>query len=935
MTLPIAPTPLLGRARELEETTRLLDAARLLTITGAGGSGKTRLALELAHRVRDRFEDVVWVDLAPLTDPDLIGQQIIDAMGVRELAAEDVLRAVISAVRDRPVLFVLDNCEHLVHASAVVAEEILASCANVSIVATTREALGVRGEQTWLVPPLSIADAVQLFNDRARSVLPSFGQDEKVVAHICERLDGIPLAIELAAARVKALSLAEIAARLDDAFRLLSSGSRTLPRHRTIRETIDWSYRLLSPDEQMLLRRLAVFGASFSLDAAEDICGPYESAVGSRQSAGDRGSATADRRPPTADSFLDVLTHLSALVDKSLVIAECGRYRLLDTVRQFAAEKLAEAGEGDELRERHARHYLALVEAMEPRLFAGAVDPAALATIDRDIDNIRAVFDRGTGGELELRMLYALHWYWFARGHFHEARRRTRSAGVPPADAGSVSLPPPVQGGAGTAPASAGETPALHSIVLAKAKVAAANAAVWQGDWAALRPMIDEAVDVLRTANDPRALTMALDLLGTGQAFADGDHGAAIRSFKEARQHAEGVSLAMTLYWTGLAAQLRDDLPSARAAFEEAHAIGVRLGNKPATAHPLTALGHIALLEGKRDEAISAFRRALAIHAELDDRWGLTHVVEGIGLALIEAQEAETGTRLLAAASAAWLQLGARPGRDSAFEEEKAGRIREALDDDRLRVVLASGAAMSYDAMVELAREKVASLGATPRLPLRVRALGPLEIERDGMRVEESARSREMLLYLLIHPSGRTKEQIGAALWPDSDPAKLRNNFHVTVHRLRKSLGAAEWIVVDGDTYALDRSRGLEFDAETFEREAKSKNVERLARAIELYRGDFFENAKDGEWYLPMRYRLRDLYAATLDAVGKARMAAGEYAAAAETYQQLVNLDDLDEDAAQNLIRALEKNGDAAGAKRAYRRLATALKRELGEDPSF
>lgn len=802
--LPLGLTPLLGRARELEETTRLLGATRLLTITGAGGSGKTRLALELAHRMRAQFGDVVWVDLAPLSDPDLIGQQIIDAMGVRELAAEDVLRVVIDAVRDRSMLFVLDNCEHLVHASAVVTEEILRSCANTSMVTTTREALGIRGEQTWLVPPLSAEVAAQLFVERARSVAPSFVADETLIAQICTRLDGIPLAIELAAARVKVLSLAEIAARLDDAFRLLSSGSRTLPRHRTIRETIDWSYRLLSSDEQILLRRLAVFGATFSLNAAEAICGE-----------------------------IDVLTHLSALVDKSLVLAEQSRYRLLDTVRQFAAEKLDKADERDALAARHASYFLALVEELDPRLFAGADDPAALAIIDQDIGNIRAVFDRGKAGHSELRLLYALHWYWFARGHFHEARRRTTIALSRVRDA--------------------------DPIVLARAKTAAANAAVWQGDWAALRPMIDEAVDVLRDGSDPRALSMALNLLGTGQAFADGDHGAAIRSFLEARRYADGVALALTLYWTGLAAQLRDDLESARAAFEEAHQIGVRFNNKPATAHPLTALGHIALLEGKRDEAIHCFRKALTIHAEIDDRWGLTHVVEGIGLILLEAREAEIGTRLIAAASAAWLQLGARPGRDSAFEEEKSARIREALGDDRLRIVLASGAAMSYDAMVALAREQLSRIDTAANAPvqaaLSVRALGPLEIQRDGEAIEESARSRELLLYLLCHPSGRTKEQIGAALWPDADPARLRNNFHVTLHRLRKGLGAAEWIVVDGDTYALDRSRGVEFDAETFEREANAavsnrdkRNIERLVRAVELYRGDFFENARDSEW---------------------------------------------------------------------------------------
>ncbi|HEX8253539.1 MAG TPA: AAA family ATPase, partial [Thermoanaerobaculia bacterium] len=343
---------------------RLQSGARLLTITGAGGSGKTRLALELAHRISAEYEDAVWVELAPLSDADLIGQQILEAMDVRELAAEDVLRVVINAVRDRPVLFVLDNCEHLVHGSAVVAEEILRSCANARIIATTREALGVHGEQTWLVPPLSLNDAMTLFTERARSVLPTFDGDTETLAQICRRLDGIPLAIELAAARVKVLPLEQIAARLDDAFRLLSSGSRTLPRHRTIHETIDWSYRLLSNDEQVMLRRLSVFGASFSLDAAEAVCGD-----------------------------VDVLTQLSALVDKSLVISEGARYRLLDTVRQFAAEKLQQAGETEGLRAAHANYFLELVEALEPRLFAGAVDPEALTTIDSEIDNIRAISD--------------------------------------------------------------------------------------------------------------------------------------------------------------------------------------------------------------------------------------------------------------------------------------------------------------------------------------------------------------------------------------------------------------------------------------------------------------------------------------------------------------------------------------------------------------
>src|SRR5688572_27724109 len=320
-SVPVPLTTLLGRERELAETERLLGKTRLLTLTGAGGSGKTRLALELARRAVDRFDEVVWVDLACIADPELIPEQLLESLGLREVADVRDVDVIIEALRPRHALLVLDNCEHLVDACASLAESILRRCEGVSMLATTREALGIPGEQTWLVPPLAEPDAMQLFAERARAVSPSFAltdENTPAVSRICLRLDGIPLAIELAAARVKVLSVEQIAARLIDAFRLLSSGSRTMPRHRTIRETIDWSYRLLSEDEQTLLRRLAVFSGTFSLAAAEEIC------------------------------TCDVLSLLAALVDKSLVLREDHgdtRYRLLETVRQFAAEKLSEAGE--------------------------------------------------------------------------------------------------------------------------------------------------------------------------------------------------------------------------------------------------------------------------------------------------------------------------------------------------------------------------------------------------------------------------------------------------------------------------------------------------------------------------------------------------------------------------------------------------------------
>jgi predicted ATPase/DNA-binding SARP family transcriptional activator len=867
--LPVALTPLLGRARELAETAALLDQTRLLTITGAGGSGKTRLALELAHRVRDQYDAVAWVDLAPLTDPELIAQQMLTALGIRELPTQDVTQVVIDMVRDRAALFVLDNCEHVVDAAAMTAEEVLLSCPHTKIVATSRQPLGVTGEQIWLVPPLSEEDAVQLFTERARAVAPAF-QPTPVVAQICRRLDGIPLAIELAAARVKVLTVDQIAERLEHAFDVLSAGSRTLPRHRTIHETIDWSYRLLPPAEQALFRRLGIFGGSFSLDAAEAICGE------------------------------DVLTLLSALVDKSLVLFENDRYRLLDTVRQFAEEKLAQSGEEAALREQHARWFVSLAESLEPRIFAGASDPQAMLKLDDQIGNIRPVFDRAGDPELVLRLVYALHWYWFARGHFHEARRRITAA---------------LERG-----------PDVDETIRVRAIVAAGHAAVWQGDFAALRPMIDEAVSVLRTGREAASAWM---LLGTSFAFAENDPEGAQHAFARAeelaRKNGRDIALSLTLYWSGLAAQLRGDLKAARAKFEEAFTVGEETNNPPAIAHPLTVLGHLALRERKLDEALAAFRRALDIFTAIDDRWGLTQVVEGIGLALLDTRDAETGTRLLAAASAAWLHMGASPGRHEESEREKDERIREALGSDRLRVVLASGAAMSYEQMVALAKERIDQTAAAPLI--RVRALGPVEVKRGDAAIDVGSQ-RELLLFLLCHPNGATKEQIGAAIWPDADPAKLRNNFHVSVHRLRKALGGNEWVIVEGDTYAV--KPGIDFDAATFERDAqaalRARDAARLTRAIDLYRGDFFANATTGEWHLELRDRLRELYAKALSALGKATNDA-------EVWQKLVDLDSLDEEAARNLMKTLIERGDAAGATRVYRRLVDALRRELDVEP--
>ena len=882
--LPVPLTSLLGRETELAETERLIEKTRLLTLTGAGGSGKTRLAVELARRLVDRFEDVIWVDLAPIADPALIGAQLLAALGLREVPEVDDVEVLLEVLRSRHALLVLDNCEHLIDASASTVEAILRRCPGITILTTTREALGIGGEQTWLVPPLAEKDAMQLFAERAHAVAPAFaltGENTAAVARICNRLDGIPLAIELAAARVKVLSVEQIAERLADAFRLLSSGSRTLPRHRTIRETIDWSFRLLSEEEQTLLRRLAVFSGSFSLAAAEAIV-----------------------------DDVDVLTTLAALVDKSLVMVAGERYRLLETVRQFAAEKLEATGETERFRERHALYFAGLAESAEPRLFGGSVAPMAQASIDREIGNIRAAFEWAEENpartEVVLRMIYALHWYWFGRGLFHEAARRIASA-MARMDAATV-----------------------DPVVRAHALIAQADAEVWQSGWQSAGSRIDEAIALLRQSDDNRALAAALTIKGVSMSV-NGVPGALPvlgEAIALARREGRDIALALTLYRAGVAAQLRGDRVAARALFEEALQIGREVGSSPVTGHALTVLAHLSLIEERRDEAIREFAEALEIHAQIDDRWGLTQVVEGIGIVLLDSGDAETGTRLLAAASAAWLQLGARPRRN----KEKDDRIRLALADEKLRVILASGTGLSYDAMIAVARERLAAIasGAASHR-LRVRALGPLEIELDG-KVVDAGRSRELLLFLLSSGSGATKDQIGAALWPEADPAKLRNNFHVTVHRLRKTLGSADWVVVDGERYSL--KPGIEYDVAAFERDARSNDPARLAKAIALYRGDFFENAtSDGEWFLEQRDRLRDLYARALGALGRHSSAQGDHATAAEAYQRLVALDEFNEEACRNLMTALATQGDNAGAARAYKRLTDVLRKELDTEP--
>ena len=424
--LPLNPPALFGRQAELGTVTGLLAQSHLLTLVGAGGVGKTRFALEVAGIVRDNYADGVWfVELAPVTDPALVLPTVAHVLNIHQEPGRALLDTVLDFLRQRQMLIVLDNCEHVIEACARWAEKVLHTTAAVRTLATSREALGIDGETVWRMPSLRTAEpdakpspeqlmaypATQLFVERATGASPEFRltpHNAAAVAQICHQLDGIPLALELAAARVKAMRVEQVAERLRDRFALLTRGSRTaLQRHQTLRSLIDWSHELLSEPERFLLRRLSVFAGGWTLEAAEAVCS-------------EKGIAETE--------LLDLLTQL---VDKSLVALDDSsaepRYRMLETIRQYGHEKLVAASEADAVRSRHLGHFADFAESLRVSLVVDDMNPRWNALADAELDNIRVALGWALGSALDtghaergLQLINALHRYWYQKMHWKE-----------------------------------------------------------------------------------------------------------------------------------------------------------------------------------------------------------------------------------------------------------------------------------------------------------------------------------------------------------------------------------------------------------------------------------------------------------------------------------------------------------------------------------
>jgi non-specific serine/threonine protein kinase len=427
--LPIQPTSFIGRAQALTQLKQLLATTHLLTLTGVGGTGKTRLALEVARSddLSRYYPDGIWfIELAPLADPALVPITIASVLGVREEQGRPLTATLIDWLRERELLLLLDNCEHLIVACAQFADAVLHACPDVCLLATSREALGIAGEQTFQVPSLQLPtfqlptaelaqlESVRLFVERAHAVKSDFvlsDANANMVAQICQRLDGIPLALELAAARVKALSIEQLAERLDDRFRLLTGGSRTaLPRQQTLRAAIDWSYNLLTEPERALLRRLSVFAGGWTLEAAEFVCNANVGAI----------------HPLKVDFESPLLDTLAHLVDKSLIVMEDegARYRLLETVRQYAREKLLDTGDSAQWHARHCEWFYRLAEQSDA-LMRSRERPTHLPKLERELDNFRAALEWALASDANraLHFAGALVWFWYFGNHIGEMRQ--------------------------------------------------------------------------------------------------------------------------------------------------------------------------------------------------------------------------------------------------------------------------------------------------------------------------------------------------------------------------------------------------------------------------------------------------------------------------------------------------------------------------------
>jgi predicted ATPase/class 3 adenylate cyclase len=674
--LPTQLTAFVGRARELAETMTLVRRrdVRLVTVTGAGGSGKTRLAVQVGAELLDDFEDgVFFAELASITDCDLLIPTIAQTLSLREQPGEPLSETLHDRLRDRQLLLVLDNFEQLLAAGPTVTE-LLTRAANVRALVTSRAPLHLSGEHEYPLPPLAVPqldaadsrasleanEAVQLFVERAQAVKPDFeltSENARAVAEICARLDGLPLAIELGAARVRVQSPQALLVRLSRRLALLTGGARDAPaRQRTLRATIDWSYGLLDEREQRLFARLSVFIGGCTIEGAEAVCDP--------------------------GAELDVFNGIASLVEKSLVRPVAGpagepRFSMLETIREYALERLEGEDDGEAVRQRHADYFTVRAEEAEPEIL-GADQLGWLERLEVDHDNFRAalgwLLDRGHS-DRALRLIGSLRRAWVARGYLSETRTWLESA----FEHASV-VPPHVE---------------------AKARYGLGRVALVQGDYERAKPAFEESARLFRETGDAEGLVFSLADLGF-LATAQGRHDDAQRFAEEsvavANEAGNETTIAAALHSLACTKLDADEYAEARALFDESLALRRRLGDKRNTANSLCYLGSVALLEGDYDRATALLDESLALGRELGNQLIVAAALANECLVAVASGDTERAAALCAESLTLSHELGDKRTVVTCLHGLAGVAARQA---EPLRAALLAGAAESLHAAVK------------------------------------------------------------------------------------------------------------------------------------------------------------------------------------------------------------------------------------------
>jgi len=987
--VPATLSSFIGRASELRALREAVGTHRLMTIVGPGGAGKTRLVREVAAALAgssaaeaDYPGGVWWVELASVRLGADVAAAVASVLAVTPSAGRQLLDALAEALHAQRLMLVLDNCEHLLAESALLADALLRAAPGVTILCTSREALSVEGEVAWPISALPRPSArerekkpvaadlvafesVQLFVERARAVTPTFALTDAnapAVAEICERLDGLPLALELAAAVVPVLGVEALAARLDDALTLLSRGKRTaIPRHRTLHAVLDWSHSLLDEDARTLLRNLSVFRGSFTLEAMEEVC----------RSPGSRAS---------------LIPALGRLVEHSLleVREEDGeaRYRLLETVRQFGRARLRESTDEEGLRERHARWVAHVAERAESDLFS----PARGRTVERlrqSIDEIRAALTWATGPSgsplLAARITGPLGWFWISGVPWEEARSiaTTTLAAV---DAQGVPE---------------GERTLDELIAIGRLFYPIEGLAYFGGDTETMLRMgtremaLWDAVQAIGNLTAAQRLTVArgrslgLQLMGLAHAMR-GEAAAAISSMNAsvsaASRSGDAWLLAVMTMRRALAHFVVGDHQKAQADYMASVPRLRELGEHWFLSLALEGMAMNSLAVGDVTSAARDARESVTVLRAEPDAWFISRSLDTMAFVLLSGLNAATARSHDALAAAARLSGAAESLRRRCGAgvigldvERQAGIVRTlrgGLGEAEYARQVAAGAALSLADVLALMDEDpvVSAFTTVPTAPERVaqqrtkrltlNVLGPFSfaIAREGADAEVDAvpvgKVRELLLFLLLHERV-TKEEIGLALWPDSSSAQVRNAFHVTLHHLRRQLGPERWIVFDRNSYRLDRapSPDVALDADVDAVLAASAALRKALRRREAVEPSTLDDARValerglgdlaagfggsfGEWLAASQDRVHAAWTEGMDALAQLLKAAGRFEEAVDMLEMLVAREPLRESAHRLLMQVLALRGEPARALAHYEALVTLLQREVGSRPA-